>query len=76
MLRPTPLDKQWDELMLLCRKEAEFQRAKNHPKLTRFVAVAIERLAREMGFAERQIVERQFRAERDAGHIVRLLTDV
>jgi hypothetical protein len=74
MLRPTPLDKQWDELMLLCRKEAEFQRARSHPKLTQLVSVAIDRLACDMGFEERQIVEREFRAERDAGHIVRLLT--
>jgi hypothetical protein len=73
MVRPTPLDKQWDELMLLCRKEAEFQQAKRHPKLTQFVSVEIDRLARDMGFDERQIVEREFRAERDAGHIVRLL---
>ena len=74
MLRPTPLDKQWDELMLLCRKEAEFQRTKSHPKVTHLVSVEIDRLARDMGFDERKIVEREFRAERAAGHIVRLLT--
>jgi hypothetical protein len=74
MSRPTPLDKQWDDLMLLCRKEAEFQQAKSHPRLTQLVSVEIDRLARDMGFEERQIVEREFRAERDAGHIVRLLT--
>jgi hypothetical protein len=74
MLRPTPLDRQWDELMLLCRKEAEFQSTMSHPKVTQLVSVAIDRLARDMGFDERKIVEREFRAERAAGHIVRLLT--
>jgi hypothetical protein len=52
MLRPTPLDKQWDELMLLCSKEAEFQRTRSHPKVTHLVSVAIDRLARDMGFDE------------------------
>lgn len=75
MARVTELDKRWDELMGLCRKEQEFQEAGTHPKVTKFVAKAIDELARELGFAERQIAEREFRAERDNGHIVRVIRD-
>lgn len=75
MPRSTELDKRWEELMELCRKEAEFQQLGTHPKVTRFVSRTIDALARDMGFAERQIVEREFRAERDNGHIVRVLTE-
>jgi hypothetical protein len=75
MPRSTELDKRWDELMGLCRKEAEFQEQGTHPKVTKFVAKTIDALAREMGFTERQIAEREFRAERDNGHIVRVITE-
>ena len=75
MPRVTELDKRWNELMGLCRKEQEFIETGNHPKVTKFVAKAIDQLARELGFAERQIAEREFRAERDAGHIVRVITE-
>lgn len=75
MPRSTELDKRWDELMGLCRQEAEFQQQGKHPKVTRFVSKTIDALARELGFAERQIAEREFRAERDNGHIVRVITE-
>jgi hypothetical protein len=75
MPRSTELDKRWDVLMGLCRKEAEFLSEGTHPKVTTFVSKTIDALAREMGFAERQIAEREFRAERDNGHIVRVLTE-
>lgn len=61
--------------MGLCRKEAEFVEQGTHPKVRRFVSKAIDELARELGFQERQIAEREFRAERDGGHIVRVITD-
>lgn len=61
--------------MGLCQKEQEFQERGDHPKVTRFVAKAIDDLARELGFAERQIAERQFRAERDNGHITKLIIE-
>lgn len=74
-MRRTDLDKRWDELMGLCQKEQEFQERGDHPKVTKFVGKAIDDLARELGFAERLIAERQFRAERDNGHIVRVITE-
>lgn len=67
----TPLDKQWEELMSLCRQEAQLQ-TQNHPKLLQFVGRQIERLAREMGFTDKQITTREFRAERHGRHIIRL----
>lgn len=75
MPRSTDLDKRWEELMGLCSKEAEFQQQGTHPKVTKFVSKTIDALARDMGFTERQIAEREFRAERDNGHIVRLVTE-
>lgn len=72
MPRVTPLDKQWEELMSLCRQEAQLQ-AEDHPKLLKFVSRQIDRLAREMGFKDRQIETREFRAERDGRHIVRVV---
>jgi AraC-like DNA-binding protein len=75
MPRLTDLDKRWDDLMGLCRKEAEFEQQGRHPKVRRFVGKAIDELARELGFKERQIAAREFRAERDGGHIVRLITE-
>lgn len=73
--RVTDLDKRWDELMGLCQKEAEFQRNSAHPKLSKVVAKAIDELGRELGFTERQIVAREFRAERDGDHIVRVIRE-
>jgi hypothetical protein len=60
--------------MSLCRQEAQLQE-QNHPKLLKFVRNQIERLAREMGFSERHIQTRDFRAERDGRHIVRFATE-
>jgi AraC-like DNA-binding protein len=73
MARTTPLDKQWEELMALCRHEAQL-RMTNHPKLLRFVGRQIDQLAREMGFNEALIRTREFRAERRGRHIVRVAT--
>ncbi len=74
-MRETALDRKWDELMSLCKKEAEFTRDNRHPKLVRFLADQIDKLAKELGFRDYQIQHREFRAEKDGDHIVRLLTE-
>ena len=74
-MRATPLDKQWEELMTLCRDEARLQSDNRYPKLLKFVSRQIERLAQEMGFSERQIQTREFRAEREGRHIVQVSTE-
>jgi hypothetical protein len=75
MPRHTELDSNWNALMALCEKEIELRKEKSHPKLARFVAGQIDTLAAEMGFGPRQIAEREFRAERQGRHIVRILTE-
>jgi hypothetical protein len=75
MPRPSQLDKQWQALMSLCQKEAEFKSAARHPKLLRFIDEQIEQLAAEMGFSNRQIKTREFRADRDGLRIIRILVD-
>jgi hypothetical protein len=74
-MKPSPLEKQWQDLMTLCKKEAELQEAANHPKLLKLVSREIDDLARQLGFSERKIVTREFRAERDGERIVRLVTE-
>jgi hypothetical protein len=74
-MKPSPLEKQWQDLMTLCKKEAELQEAGNHPKLLKLVSREIDDLARQLGFSERKIVTREFRAERDGERIVRLVTE-
>ena len=73
--RRTDLDKQWQELMYLCNKESEYVKDSTHPKLRILLKQQIESLAAEMGFTPQQIEKRQFRAERDGRHIVRILGD-
>lgn len=72
-MRPTALDRKWDELMTLCRNEEEFRRDGRHPKLVGFLAKQIDRLAKELGFGSDQIEQREFRAVKDGPHVVRLL---
>jgi hypothetical protein len=67
------LDQQWDHLMDLCQREKELTDA-SHTKLLRLVSNEIDRLAAEMGFSPRQVIDREFRAERENGRIVRLIT--
>jgi hypothetical protein len=73
--KTSDLDKNWQELMFLCNKEDEFARNAAHPRLLAHIRSEIERLATEMGFTDAQIRLRQFRAERDGQHIMRILTD-
>jgi hypothetical protein len=72
-MRRTKLDRQWEDLMSLCGKEKEFLAARSHPKLMRLVSREIEKIASAMGFSPEQIERREFRAERDGEHIVRLI---
>jgi hypothetical protein len=66
------VDEQWDHLMDLCRREKELASG-DHGKLLRLVGKEIDRLASEMGFTPRQVADREFRAERVNGRIVRLI---
>ena len=75
MARPTELDKQWQELMSLCEKEKELSAENRHPKVLRFVSAQIDRLAREMGFSERRIRTREFRAAKDSARITAIIDD-
>jgi hypothetical protein len=75
MAKLTLLDKQWQELMTLCAEEAKYKADRTHPKLLKLIASRIESLAAEMGFGERRITTRDFRAERAAGHIARIIAD-
>ena len=73
LMRLTDLDRKWQELMSLCRKEKELVSARSHPKVLRLVSREIDRLASDIGFSPGQIQKREFRAERDGEHIVRIL---
>ena len=69
------LEKQWDELMLLCHREKEYLTDQTHRALVRVLARRIEELAREMGFSEAQIAGRNFRAEKTDGRITFLIIE-
>ena len=74
MARSTALDTQWQNLMDLCAHEARLKaKGGDHPKVLKLVNDDIEQLAREMGFSERQIATREFRAERDGRRITRIV---
>jgi hypothetical protein len=73
MPRLTNLDRQWQQLMALCASESKLRDAGDHPRLVRHVAAEIDQLATEMGFTPRRIASRDFRAEREGGHIVRIV---
>jgi hypothetical protein len=75
MAKPTPLDVQWERLMALCASETRFRSEGNHPRLLKLLKADIDQLAREMGFSERLIVTRDFRAERQGDHITRVITE-
>ena len=75
MPKVTPLDKQWQELMTLCAEEARYKQDRTHPKLLALIVSRIESLAAEMGFSQGRIATRDFRAERDGGHIARIIAD-
>jgi hypothetical protein len=72
--RTTNLDQRWAQLIALCENESRFRSEGSHPRLLRLVATQIDELAGEMGFSQRCILTRDFRAERDGDHIVRIIT--
>jgi hypothetical protein len=74
-MKNSALEGQWEGLMLLCRKEEELAESRAHPKLLKLVRAQIVVTARDMGFSARQIVTREFRAERQGGRIVRVITE-
>jgi hypothetical protein len=74
MPRVTTLDRQWQQLMALCERESKLRAEGTHPRLAKLIAADIERIGIEMGFSAERVASRDFRAEREAGHIVRLLT--
>jgi len=69
------LDRRWQDLMSMCRREQEYKTEHRHPKLLRFITQQIDRLAADMGFGELQIKRREFRASKDGGHISKVFTD-
>ena len=75
MARTTALDVQWQRLMSLCAAEKRFSSEGSHPKLLKIIKGDIDQLAREMGFSDRLIATRDFRAERHNNHIVRVVTE-
>ena len=75
MPKLTELDRQWRELMSLCASEVKFLADGAHPKLSKLIGRQIDQLAREMGFKERTIVTRNFRAEQDGDHIVKIYAE-
>ncbi len=68
------LDRRWAQLMALCQNEAQYRADGTHPKLLRFLKTQIDELAGEMGFSQRCIATRDFRAERDGDRITRIIT--
>jgi hypothetical protein len=75
MPRVTPLDRQWQQLMALCENESTLREDGSHPRLLKHVSSEIDRLAGEMGFAPRRIVEREFRAHREGNHVLAIIRD-
>jgi len=74
-VRQIELDRNWRDLMSLCTKEREYRTDSLHPKLLRLITRQIDELAAQMGFSQQQIHSREFRAEKDGGHISRLLIE-
>jgi len=75
MPKITGLDKQWQQLMTLCESESKMQKDGPHPRLLKLLDSDIAELAAQMGFDERRIASREFRAQRDGDHIVAIITD-
>jgi len=60
--------------MALCRREEDLKRSGEHPKLLRLIARQIDIAARTLGFGDDEIRRREFRAEKEHGRVVRILT--
>ncbi len=75
MPRLTTLDKQWQQLMVLCENESKFRSEGVHPRLLKLIVSDIESLASDMGFSARRIASRDFRAQRECDRIVGIIED-
>ena len=75
MPKVTTLEKQWQHLMLLCECESKFRRDGGHARLLKLVSSEINQLAALMGFSARRIATRDFRAQREGDHIIRIIAD-
>ena len=73
--RRTDLEKQWDELMFLCQREKEYLTEQTHRVLVKVLTKRIDELSRQMGFSEKQIQGRNFRADRTDGRITTIVTE-
>lgn len=73
-MKTKPIDQQWQQLMTLCESESRLRGQGTHPRLLKLVEADIVALAAQMGFSERCISTREFRAERSNGRIVRILS--
>jgi hypothetical protein len=73
--RRTELERQWAELMLLCEREKEYSAEHTHRVLVEVLTRRIDDLARQMGFSEAQIQNRNFRAEKSDGRIASIDTE-
>jgi AraC-like DNA-binding protein len=74
-MKTTPLETRWQHLMSLCESERRFRADGTHPRLLKLLEAEIAELAAGMGFSDRSIATREFRAERENGRIVRILAD-
>lgn len=59
--------------MSLCENETRFKEERSHPRLLKLVTAEIVELATAMGFSSERIETRDFRAERNGNHIVRII---
>ena len=71
----TLLEKQWDELMLLCQREKQYLDEQTHRVLVKVLTRRIDELARQMGFKEAQIQNRNFRADKTDGRITSIVAE-
>ena len=71
----TELERQWDDLMFLCQREKEYLAEQTHRVLVKVLTHRIDELARQTGFNEAQIQNRNFRAEKSEGRITSIVTE-
>jgi hypothetical protein len=67
------LNQRWQQLMSLCESESKFRAEGTHPRILKLIETDIEALARTMGFSDRRIATRDFRAEKEGSRILRIL---
>jgi len=61
--------------MFLCQREKEYLAEQTHRVLVKVLSHRIDELARQMGFNEAQIQNRNFRAEESEGRITSIVTE-